>query len=213
MDKYITKEFSAVHIRVTAQEGLTIDPSLVESKFDGTFSKYIIGFELNHFHVCLVVRVKDGWLEGSKHKKLRDWVNNEIRPLVHKTGRFNYSISVAKTEKQLAKYTVKDGNYVYKGFTATEVKKFEISSFRKGKGTYNQEKSDITERYMEDKIGDAEFFERMLKLNSDYGYSSYINHMRAYHITKKAKKDPEWRRQYSKYQVQLFLMDEGRGID
>lgn len=207
MDKYVKRENVVAHIRVTAAERSTIDEARVDALFNATFAKYIIGYELNHFHVMLVTKTKDNWLEGSKQKKLRDWLKENIIPLVeHQIGKqHSYSISIARTVKQLCKYVVKDGHYTYKGFTLQEVKGFEMASFKKGKRTYNQAKSDITEAFMEDKIGDAEFFEKMLRLNSEYGYSSYINHMRAYHITKKSKKDPQWRKQYAEYQVSQFL--------
>lgn len=156
------------------------------SKFQGTFKKFIIGFEEGHQHIMLVTKPKDEWMKGSIHKKLRDWVKKTFNV----QGNGQYSIKYAKNEKQLSKYVVKDGDYKSVGFSDKELALFLLCSNKKGLSNLKVELNKIEASFFSDEIDIVELYALFVKIKIKYGQNIYPNHMDAYVMKIYFKKYP-----------------------
>lgn len=137
------------------------------------YNKYIIsqeGDDLNtriHQHILL------------ETEELRDDIAKHIRHLYPDAiGNKGIYIRPSRDKMQLAKYTLKEGNYLYKGFS----EKFINEKFKCSKAKTDLKK-DITA--LEDKlilreIHIEKFIKEFIELKVKYDQPLYVNHIRAY---------------------------------
>lgn len=120
-----------------------------------------------HHHILLVTD------ETSDQIKVR------IRE-VYPTAKGNKSIYTkpSRDKRQLAKYTVKEGNYKYKGFT----EKYIQDTFKcsKAKTDLKKDIDKLEEDYILDKIGSLVFLEKYIELKVKHDQPLYTNHIKAY---------------------------------
>lgn len=169
------------HIRITKDVELEDIEKFVKENYPLAWS-YIISKETlprTHFHICLKV-------EG-KMEELREKIKKSIYG-----GRCNYYFKPSKNVKQMLKYTLKDGDYVYKGIEEKEIELLKKTSNKKGLDKFGVDLTNLEEQYLGDKIRFKEFGIRFVKLKISYGQNLYSSHIKAYLQKMKFKKEPEY---------------------
>lgn len=136
-------------------------------------TRYIISTEGDgdntriHHHIILVTE------ETSDQIKLR------IRE-VYPTAKGNKCLycKPSKDKTQLAKYTLKEGNYVYKGFTD----KFIADTFKLSTNKTDRKKDLISleEAYIMENLTSSQFLEQYILYKVKYDQPLYSNHIQAY---------------------------------
>lgn len=112
-----------------------------------------------------------------------------------------------------ANYTLKDGNYVYSGYTDEEIEKLRKESYTKGKDTYRKEEIQIESRFLSRELTSDEYVKQIVRLKIKFDKNIYITHMKARLLTLTLKRDSDdYLNNFSKYihnEVQFSL----RGAD
>lgn len=155
----------------TTQQMLSPFKYIISEEGDGITTKY-------HQHIILVC----------------DLDTEGVRALVKKTypdcqGNKCIYIKACRDKKQLAKYTLKEGNYVYKGFS----KKYIDETFKcaKPKTDLKKDMTENEDNYILDKITDSQFVQRYIDLKVKHDQPLYMNHIEAYVRKMVCKKDPK----------------------
>lgn len=186
MDK-IANELGKWHaIRLSSFKELDIQVTLkmlepyryiVSEEGDGVTTKY-------HQHIILVSELE----------------TEEIRQLIKKfypgcKGNSCLYIKASKDKTQLAKYTLKEGNYKYKGFSEKYIQDtFKTSS---PKTDLKKDVRDLEDKYILDIIDIVKFTEQYLLLKAKHDQPIYMNHVEAYLRKMKLKKEPGYVRHYA----------------
>lgn len=163
-------------IRIT-KDGLSLDDTL---KVFDTFSYVIVSEEgdgqtvKNHQHIM----VGDSDKEKINKNVLRDLVKSSFSV----SGNKEYMLNVCNTPKKLASYTVKDGSFVYKGFTSDQIKYFVIHSFEKDGFSKGYER--LNEELVEGKIKIYQYGEQLLMLKAKYNQNISLNSHRMHMLSK-----------------------------
>lgn len=143
---------------------------IISEEGDGVTTKY-------HQHIILVCDQDTKFIRNLIKTTYPDCATNKciyIKLCVTKTG--------------LAKYTLKEGEYIYQGFS----KQFIDDTFKCSKPKTDLKK-DITENednYILDKICDSEFIKRYISLKVRHDQPLYMNHIEAYMRKMACKKSP-----------------------
>lgn len=156
-------------IRITVDE-LTLEKT--ESIFK-EYEKYIISEEGDgenkrlHHHIVL-----DTQEDSNKIKE------NIRKVYPNANGNKCIYCKPAKDKRQLAKYTLKEDNYIYKGFTEEFIKEhFKLSV---AKTDLKKDIVKLEEDYILDKITTEQFTSRFIDLKVKYDQPLYTNHIVAY---------------------------------
>ena len=157
---------------------------------------YIISQEIGHYHVF----IKTSMLEKQIRSIIKE--DKDIK------GNRSYSLAVAKEERQLMKYVLKDGKYVFKGIPEEEIELLQKCSYKKGKKSFAKDLDLLEEKFYNNKIGNLLFIEELLQLKVSYGQNIYDNQIINYVKKCHMKKDGNYLEQYSNY-----LIDSCHGLD
>lgn len=160
-------------IRITTE---VLELSKSYAIFDEFSDKFIISQEGGtdstklHQHVLLVTDQTDVFIK------------EQIR-LVYPDAKTNKGIYCrpSRDKRQLAKYTVKEGEYLYKGFTT----KYISDTFKTSiaKTDLKKEVTNNEDRYILGEITTEQFIEKYIEIKVKHDQNLYMNHIQAY-ITK-----------------------------
>lgn len=89
-----------------------------------------------------------------------------------------FSVSVAENPKQLIKYTLKEGKFLYKGFTKEFIE--DAHKLSKKKEGMKEQFVKLEEQLMLKKINFKKFVEEYIKLKVQHSQPIYDNHLIAY---------------------------------
>jgi len=141
----------------------------------------------DHFHVMSITP------EADKKNLKQNFRNLLKRNFPEIQGNKSYSITETKTEstKTLAAYVVKDGNFIYYGFTPEEIKIFSTISYKKFSAANVQaELNRILEKYYCDPTRTIDEFARdYVTFKKDYNQNLSISRMKDYLNLVYAKKE------------------------
>lgn len=142
---------------------------IISEEGDGITTKY-------HQHIILVY---DGTTE-----QVREMIKGTYSECV---GNKCLYIKACKDKKQLAKYTLKEGKYVYKGFDP----KFIEDTFKcsKQKTDLKKEITDNEDDLVLGRITELQFVERYVLIKVRHDQPLYTNHIRAYVLKMLIKAD------------------------
>lgn len=154
---------------------ITVDDLDLEKtyKLFNHYDKFIVSEEgdgLNtrlHHHIILVTT------ESS------DQIKDKIRE-VYPDAKGNKCIycKPSRDKRQLAKYTVKEGNYKYKGFSDKFIEEaFLVSN---PKTNLSTEINELEEQYILHKIESQEFLEKYILIKTKHNQPLYSNHIKSY---------------------------------
>lgn len=93
-------------------------------------------------------------------------------------GNKNLYVKIAENFQQLLKYTVKEGNYMSKGFTNDLLETLEKLAVPKT--DIRQKFTDLEDIFLLEKISFNTFVNRYVQLKIDHGQNLYNNHLIAY---------------------------------
>lgn len=123
-----------------------------------------------------------GETKPHQHLLVYDVQVDLLRDLIKKhykiSGNKFLSVSVARKKNQILKYTVKEGNYIYKGFTDDFMKTLERLSHPKTNMVDEFHK--LEDLLLLNTISKSEYLLRYLKLKIKYKQPIYTNHLIAY---------------------------------
>lgn len=166
-------------IRITCD---TITKAELAELIDPLCDRYIISEETaanRHFHIYLRYLYED----APRYSKLR-----YIFTKAGYKGNEKISITKQKTEN-LQSYVVKDGDYIYKGYTEDEIEEIRNKSYKKPKG-YKQEKADIANAFVNGEINTEEMYEQLILLACKWNIEFYEHKTIAFMRTQIFKRDP-----------------------
>jgi len=128
--------------------------------FDPISDKYIIALEnanSRHFQ-CYV-----------NYIQLDDLKNSKLRYLLKSLGyKGNEKLSITKKKSDnLCSYVLKDGNYIYKGFTDEQIKDLVEKSYEKPV-SYKKQKQILLQTYLDDKIKQDELIIGLIQLTTRF---------------------------------------------
>lgn len=167
-------------IRITPDAEVEVNKDEVMGQFLTKYpdAKIIVAEEMSrnqtkHFHVMLETSAE----MGTRNQNLRKFVNQ-----LYGDGNEHYSISpnvLEGTEKRVAAYTIKDGNYVQRGYTDEELKIFHRLSTKKwGDGKFKEDYNQIVEKYLtDDTQPTSEFIKSFLDLKVKYNQNINMNNI------------------------------------
>lgn len=181
MDKFLGNNYW--HTRITKNVELTEIETFIK-----TITKtYLICKETLprvHFHCCIQTQLSE----------------KELRALILKSsygGRGQYQLTVAKNVKQMKKYILKDGDYVYGNMNEKEIETLRKCSNKKGLDNFGKELQLLEEKYLgTDNHMFSQFAFNFVKLKISYGQNLYGNHIKAYLNKMRCKRDPNYIREY-----------------
>lgn len=105
-------------------------------------------------------------------------------------------IRACKDKKQLMKYTLKDGKYVYKGFSPKFIENhFKCSS---AKTDLKKDVKDNEDNFILGKIEFNAFIDKYLEIKVAHDQPLYMNHIKAYCLKMYVKSNPQHRSKLSK---------------
>lgn len=154
---------------------ITVDDLDLEKTYNlfNYSSKFIVSEEGDgdntriHQHILLVT------------DETSDKIKERIRE-VYPTAKGNKCIYLkpSKDKRQLAKYTVKEGNYKYKGFTEEYI----LNTFKcsKAKTDLKKDIHKLEDDYVLGNIRSHEFLEKFIELKVKHDQPLYTNHIKAY---------------------------------
>lgn len=162
------------HIRLTMDSNL----ETVEKQIRTLTKTYIICDEISHYHCYCIIQMKKP--ELITHIKTLFNVKAE-----------KYSCVLVRKPKQMKKYILKDGNYAYNGFTDDEIQILRKCSNKKGTDKFKKELDILEEEYFTSKYNTIHTFAtKYVQLKINYGQNIYGNHIKAYILKIKFKKNP-----------------------
>lgn len=170
------------HIRITTLDTLDNMETFVKT----LSSVYLISNETiprNHYHICIKTQ--------RSLETLRKLVKSSIY-----SGRNNYYLKPSTNSKQMLKYTLKDGNYVFKNIDEKWLETLRKCSNKKGLDKFGIELQTLEENFLGNSITFTQFGRSFIKLKIDYGQNLYGNHIKAYLTKMKCKKDPTYINEY-----------------
>lgn len=141
------------HLRLTTDKSLDI----IEQFVTPISEKYIISHEVTHYHV---------YLETTQIRKdLRVLINQQLQL----KGNGQFSIADARDPKQLKKYVLKDGYYIYKNFTKQEIAQLRKLSTKKDKTQYSIELQELEDTFiLSPHMAAEDFLTRVIQLQVTY---------------------------------------------
>ena len=112
------------------------------------------------------------------------------------------SISTVRSEKQLMKYILKDGQKIWKfNISDTQIEELRKLSYTKGKVKFAEELTILEDEFLLKKITYKPFVLNYLKLKAKYNHSVPVNTTRSYLNKMQLRRDPvgfsEW--MYTEY--------------
>lgn len=168
------------HIRLTLQSDLDKIKKFIET----ITKKYIICDELTHYHCYAVTQM------------VKKEIVREVKNKLQLKGNEQFSVIKVKNKNQMKKYILKDGNYIYKGFSENEIEILRKLSFKKGIDKFQTQLETLEQQFYEKQIGFSKFGELYVQLKIDYGQKLYGNHIKAYLNRVRMKQNPEYIREY-----------------
>lgn len=170
-----------LHIRITCDKA-TKDSlaSLITEMCD----RYIIceeHAEHRHFHIYMRYLYQD----APRWDKLRYALKKEGY-----FGKGKLSISQRRTSN-LESYVVKEGDYIYKGFTPEEITEFAENAYEKPK-SYKVQKTEIADAFQKGEITKEQFVTSLIMLMCEFNVEYYRHKLVAYVKTQQMKKHPRY---------------------
>lgn len=173
-------------IRLSSFDKLALDTTekmfesykyIISEEGDGVTTKY-------HQHIILVCEHTTEQIREIIKKSYPDCVGNKC-----------LYIKACKDKKQLAKYTLKEGKYVYKGFDP----KFIEDTFKcsKQKTDLKKDITDNEDNLILGRITDVQFVEKYIRIKVAHDQPLYTNHIRAYVLKMLIKADKIGARAYA----------------
>lgn len=175
MDKFCGIEFW--HLRITTHQSIETIKLLIEC----VSVKYIISSEDGHYH-CLFQTAK-------KRKELREEINKHGFK-----GNKDFSLTTVRDVKKARSYVVKDGSYIFKGYTQKEIEDAYKLSFKK-KG-YSEDLLELEEKYLTKGMMFERFVEAVVSLKVQYNHNLNKTHIKSYLEKMRCKQDPQYLRSF-----------------
>lgn len=167
---FIVDDLEYIMFRVSRVQNLKMEE--LYKKFD-KYQKNIVALEVSNSGVI--------HLQGIvAHAGLSvDEVRADIKD-VFKDAKGNKCLYVSKVQdrKSAIKYNLKDGKYLYKGFTAELIKKMSNLSYKNA--GIDEKIKENEELLISREISFLTFQENHIQILLDYGRNLYNNHIRAY---------------------------------
>lgn len=182
MEKFLGIEW--YHIRITKMTELEKIEEFVNKELK--INVYLISKETLpqiHFHICIKTQIKE--------KTLR-----EVLKKSEYGGRCKYYLKPSVNPKQMLKYTLKDGDFVYKGIGNEEIEILKKCSNKKGLDKFGIELQIIEEEFLTGKYSFTDFGTKFVELKISYGQNLYSSHIKAYLQKMRFKKNPDYIHQY-----------------
>lgn len=172
----LLKNHAMFAIRIAKVENLDMD-----NLFQRLPYNYVLlsqeGKDTDNYHIHGVVLVErhkernDEYLKTQLRQNIKDLYPSAI-------GNKCLTVKEARSKKQLMKYTLKEGNYVYKGFDKTLIDKlFKLSNVKEN---LKVKITDNEERLLLNEIDYETFLINHIDILVSHGQSLYNNHIKAY---------------------------------
>lgn len=168
----LTDDGSVLDMDKTQQITTKYDKWIISEEGDGDHTRL-------HHHIII----------STKQDIKRDTIRQHIKE-VYPTLKGNKSIYIqpCKDKKQLTKYTLKEGQYKYNGFSKDFIKNMERCASPKTDLKKNIQ--DIEDQYILGQLDDKEFLSKYIQLKALHDQPLYLNHIQAYMTKQMTKKNP-----------------------
>lgn len=160
-------------IRITLDDiNLELIYNMVKDRTKFVISEEGDGINVNvHYHIVLLA--------------LPNETNDMIKKMIKQTfpsvkGNKHLFSKLVTQLKQAIKYTLKEGNYKYKGFTEENIK--ELFKCSAPKTNLRKDVSDLQDDYMMKRISKEMFLEKYIELKAKHDQPIYPAHIKAYMI-------------------------------
>lgn len=184
-----TTELYPIFIRIT-HATLTKENILDEFKTQTKYPKIIVSQEeaaSTHFHIHIM-----GTEENKKNRR-QNLVNFIKRKWGLGEGNASFAYTEAKTgtENTIACYVVKDGNYVYHGFTESQMERYKRTSFKKfDKKTYSTEMFKLQQDFLMNTHDINWYIQKYIELKYSYAMNVPFAISQTHFMTMSCRKYP-----------------------
>lgn len=172
------KEDHVYHFRLTPQSDDCHSLQVLYDTIEPYCLRFIVSLEKGpHYHALMeFASITSSGNDGFGIMEFRKEVNN-----LWGTGNTVYSLVKAKNEKQLKKYCLKEGNYMFRGFSASFLKKLKKTTFLKKKEDFRESLTELEDQYIMEFINFEEFQDRYIELKLAYRYRLVDTQIKAYY--------------------------------
>lgn len=162
-----------LHVRIHTQKPLED----IKKVFD-LYSAYIISTEVGerqHYHVCLSEPA--GRLDTLFGKNDFNVIRHRLKKeLELPAGNGALSIKGVRNVEAMKRYVLKDGSYIYKGYTEDEVKMLYLTSYKKyDKKQFAIDVDEIRTQYLENKLSYYDACDSYVELKLMYNFRPRYN--------------------------------------
>lgn len=175
---------------ITASEFLTVLSQQKELYIKAIVSQEVSQEGKQHLHCMIQVDSED--VQKNINQNFRNYLKKVYPEL---EGNKSYAIAESireGTESKIAAYTLKEGNYVYYGFTEEEIKKFKKLSFKKvSHQDFEKERQALEDQCVMDNLSFRDFTTQYIDLlfkyrkrNTEaqiYNYLSWVDRLKTPH--------------------------------
>lgn len=165
----------AYHMRLTINAEMDTIKQFIETLTD----TYIICSEVTHYHIFVIT---------STHSC--DFLKEQIKSKLNLHGNKGFSCLPSRNKRQLQKYILKDGFFIYKGIDDAVISRLHKSSVKKYGEEFETKLGLVEEMYFKGRKDERNFLNfcaNYIMLRAEYGLvrrndiGGYVNRMRIKH--------------------------------